>query len=430
VTTPSRTRPVASPTSGEGHGLASLVALDPASFGQRYWGREPLLTRAADRTPDPFLFGPDAVDELLASRALRTPFLRMAREGRTLDPSTFTLGGGVGATIGDQVSEDLVLRHFADGATIVLQALHRTWPPVVQAAQELAVDLGHPVQANAYVTPPQNRGFDDHYDVHDVFVLQVTGEKHWQVRPPVVESPLRDQPWTDNRDAVHRAAQAPPTIDAVLAPGDCLYVPRGWLHSATALGGTSIHLTMGVHVWTRRQLADDLLRAAGQVLDADPAVRASLGLGVDPLDPTVAHAALPGIRAAVTAALESVGDDELMAALGRRVRAAQRAEPMGALRQHTATHDPGTSWRPRRHLARHWEAERADGVTPLVTRVARVDVPAGHRAAVDEVLAGAADPALLDPAVRRSLCLAGLLVPKDELEPDPRTGSGRSEDPC
>ena len=94
----------------------------------------------------------------------------MAKDGRTLDPTTFTLGGGVGATIGDQVSEDRVLRHFADGATIVLQALHRTWPPVADAAQDLAADLGHPVQVNAYVTPPQSRGFDDHYDVHDVFV--------------------------------------------------------------------------------------------------------------------------------------------------------------------------------------------------------------------------------------------------------------------
>ncbi len=402
---------MASSSSAGGHGLASLVSIDRATFAEQHWGRRPLLTRAAERVHDPGLFGPDAVDALLARRALRTPFLRMAQDGRTLDPSTFTLGGGVGAAIGDQVSEDRVLRLFAAGATIVLQALHRTWPPVADAAQDLAADLGHPVQVNAYVTPPQNRGFDDHYDVHDVFVVQVTGEKHWQVRPPVVESPLRDQPWTDHRDAVRLAAQGPPTVDAVLAPGDCLYVPRGWLHSATALGGTSIHLTMGVHVWTRRQLADDLLRAAGQGLDADPAVRAALDLGVDPLDPQVAAGLFPSIRAAVATALEQVTDDELADALARRVRAAQRAEPIGALRQHTASDDPDTVWRPRRHLAARWEPGDADGVATLVTRVARVDVPTAHRAAVTEVLAGAADAVDLDPAVRRSLCLAGLLVP-------------------
>ena len=50
----------------------------------------------------------------------------------------------------------------------------------------------------------------------------------------------------------------------------------------------------------------------------------------------------------------------------------------------------------------------------LVTRVARVDVPAARRSAVAEVLAGRADAADLDPALLRSLCLAGLLVPADD----------------
>jgi hypothetical protein len=385
-----------------------LVGVDRATFAQQYWGRAPLLTRAADRRHDPALFHPAAVDELLSGHALRTPFLRMARDGQTLDASAFTLGGGVGATIGDQVSDDKVLRQFAQGATIVLQALHRTWPPVAHAAQELAADLGHPVQVNAYVTPPENRGFDDHYDVHDVFVVQVYGEKHWQVRPPVVELPLRDQPWTEHRDAVQVAAQGPPALDAVLSPGDSLYVPRGWLHSATALGGTSIHLTMGVHVWTRRQLAEDLLRAAGRRLDADPAVRASLDLGVDPLDPSIVAREHAGIRAAVLAALDAVDDGELAAALAGRVRASQRAEPVGVLAQHAASTDGETAWRPRRHLAPSWEDGPTTAVSTLVTRVARVDVPTDHRSAVTAVLEGRAEAASLHPAVR------GSLVPDDE----------------
>ena len=413
MTTPPPTRPVAAPPRSGTPRAGVVRRARPRDLrASEHWGRRPLLTRAAERQHDPGLFGPDAVDELLSRRALRTPFLRMARDGRTLDPSTFTLGGGVGATISDQVSEDRVLRHFAEGATIVLQALHRTWPPVADAAQDLAADLGHPVQVNAYVTPPQNRGFDDHYDVHDVFVLQVTGEKHWRC----------GRRWSSRRCATSRGpstatpcATPPrrhPAIDAVLSPGDCLYVPRGWLHSATALGGTSIHLTMGVHVWTRRQLADDLLRAAGRHLDADPEVRAALDLGVDLLDPEVAADLQRGIRSAVAAALDAVTDDELTTALARRVRAAQRAEPLGVLGQHAASADPDTVWRPRRHLAARWEPGRTGGVVTLVTRVARVDVPADHRAAVAEVLAGEADAADLEPAVRRSLCLAGVLVPE------------------
>ena len=64
-----------------------------------------------------------------------------------------------------------------------------------------------------------------------------------------------------------------------------------------------------------------------------------------------------------------------------------------------------------RSLATRWEDGRTGGTTALVTRVARVELPTEHRAAVAEVLAGSADAAKLDPDVHRSLCVAGVLVP-------------------
>src|SRR5206468_2281254 len=155
-------------------------------------------------------------------QGLRTPFVRVAKEGSTLSTSRFTSGGGVGAGVADQVSDVNVARLFADGATVVLQALHRTHAPVIDFAQQLGVDLGHPVQVNAYVTPPQSQGFSSHYDVHDVFVLQVAGEKRWFIREPVLRHPTRDQPWTDRRAAVEKAAKQTPLLDVVLRPGDAL----------------------------------------------------------------------------------------------------------------------------------------------------------------------------------------------------------------
>jgi hypothetical protein len=377
-----------------------------ATFADDVWGRAPLLS-AADALPGmPHGFTREAVDELLADRALRTPFLRMAQDGTTVAEAEFTLGGGVGAAVPDQVSEDRVLRLFAGGATIVLQGLHRAWRPVGDVARALAEDLGHPVQVNAYVTPPQNRGFDDHYDVHDVFVVQVDGEKHWRVRPPVLEAPLRTEPWTDRRDDVRAAAAAEPVVDAVLRPGDVLYLPRGWLHSATALGGTSIHLTFGVHVWTLRHVAEELLRATGRHLDDDPGVRATLPVGTD-LASVGTSPAGSAARAAVQRALDAVGDDELARALAGRVRSAQRAAPLGVLRQHAALAADGTRWRPREHLAARWEGD------VLVTRVGRVTVGPGAREAVDEVLAGRRRVAHLDPVTCTALASAGVLVPDE-----------------
>ncbi len=144
---------------------------------------------------------------------------------------------------------------------MVLQALHRVWPPIIDYCGDLAAELGHPVQANAYITPPQNQGFSNHYDVHDVFVLQIAGEKEWTIHAPVHPAPLRDQPWTDRRAAVEQRAGEAPLIQTVLSPGDCLYLPRGFLHAARACGGVSSHLTLGVHTWTRYTLAESLLAA-------------------------------------------------------------------------------------------------------------------------------------------------------------------------
>ena len=192
----------------------------------------------------------------------------------------FTRAGGLGAGVTDQVADDKVLGLVADGATLVLQALHRNWPPLVRFGSRLSAELGHPVQINCYLTPPQNQGFAPHYDTHDVFVLQVAGRKRWAAHRPVLTDPLPGQDWEQRRAAVAARAAEPPLLDLVLQPGDALYLPRGFIHSATAQGETSIHLTVGVHPVTRHSLLKHLLAEAA----GEPSLRASLPLGGDLAD--------------------------------------------------------------------------------------------------------------------------------------------------
>ena len=261
----------------DGRALARLVA-DPDAFPAA-WGHRPLLAAASD-LPRSFddLLDLAGVDELLSRRGLRTPFLRMAKDGVVVDGARYTRPGGVGAAIGDQVDDTAVTRLFAEGTTIVLQALHRLWPPIIEFAGTLTGELGHPIQVNAYVTPPASRGFAAHYDIHDVFVLQLAGDKRWIVHEPVHEWPLRSQPWTQRRDRVAQAvAETAPTIDTVLRPGDALYLPRGFLHSAEALGDISAHLTVGVHVLTRQALVDALVAEA----EDETELRQALPVGLD-----------------------------------------------------------------------------------------------------------------------------------------------------
>jgi len=226
------------------------------------------------------------------------------------------------------VRDDRVAALFADGATVVLQALHRTWPAVIDLCTRLGAELGHPVQANAYITPPSSRGFSAHYDVHDVFVLQLAGRKHWTIHAPVLPDPLRSQPWGQRGAAVAAAARdTEPAIDTVLEPGDVLYLPRGWLHAATALGEVSAHLTVGVHVVTRYTLVEAM---TALVVD-DPALRATLPLGLDVADPEALAPHLDAVRTALVDALARVP----AAAVARRVRrpvwTGGRPEPLGVL---------------------------------------------------------------------------------------------------
>ena len=351
---------------GPGHSVLSrLVAVDPARFATEFWGRQALLSTAAELGGSfTDLLSPEAIDELVSERGLRTPFLRVAKNGSTLTEGSFTAPGGVGAGVADQVSDDKLVRLFADGATMVLQGLHRVWPPIIALAQQLAAELGHPVQVNAYVTPPQNQGFSDHYDVHDVFVLQIAGEKRWSIHAPVLDAPLRSQPWTDRRRAVEQQAQQAPLIEAVLRPGDCLYLPRGFLHAAVALGGVSTHLTIGVHSWTRYALAEQLLDQALRTVASDPDVRRSLALGVRFDDPASFGEDQEAARTALVTALQRADLEQVGRTLQVVARGTSRAAPVGPLAQLEAADALAveTPVRLRAHLAATIEATASGNV--------------------------------------------------------------------
>jgi hypothetical protein len=143
----------------------------------------------------------------------------------------------------------------------------------------------------------------------------------------VLADPLRDQGWGQRSAAVAAAAEQPPVIDAVLEPGDALYLPRGWLHAATALGEVSAHLTIGIHVVTRFALVEALTALVAD----DPALRATLPLGIDVADPAALAPHLESVRAALVDALGRVSDDAVARRVRRRVWSGGRPEPVGVV---------------------------------------------------------------------------------------------------
>ena len=182
------------------------------------------------------------------------------KEGHTLSPDSYTKTARMQSRrVDDLIDAGRVYALFGEGATIVLQALHRHWEPLFHFCRELEHVLTHPVQVNTYLTPPRARGLDVHYDTHDVFVLQVSGSKMWKVYGSAVDLPLAHQ---------RRKGSFPdpgePQIDVELKPGDCLYIPRGFLHAAETAQSESTHMTVGILVYRWMDVLTSVVDRAGE----------------------------------------------------------------------------------------------------------------------------------------------------------------------
>ncbi|HTZ43132.1 MAG TPA: cupin domain-containing protein [Jatrophihabitans sp.] len=399
------------------------MGVPAGTFAAEVWSRRPLLTPAADSGADfTDLLSLAAVDELLSRRGLRTPFIRMAKQGTVIPAREYTRSGGQGAGVADQVADDQVLRLVADGATLVLQGLHRLWPPLIEFGGRLTAELGHPVQINAYLTPPLNQGFAPHYDTHDVFVLQVAGPKRWVIHPPVLVDPLPGQDWEKHRDAVTERAATQPLLDVVLQPGDALYLPRGFVHSAMAQGETSLHLTVGVHPVTRYRLLQQLLAEAAD----EPSLRASL-----PVDPAIGGAEpaleswLAGPLADTVAAFTTFAEGPRLpgvaARLADELAGATRPAPIEPLAQLAALQALGPESTFRLRAGLRVRLDRSGAGIRLRALGTTLDLAPATEPALKPVLAGEPVcarglPGLAGPEALelvRSLVTAAVLVPVD-----------------
>jgi hypothetical protein len=204
------------------------------------------------------LFSLDDVDLLVSSAGLRLPAFRLVKDGETLPASRYTKTTRTGSNEATGVLDArAVFEEFTDGATIVFQGMHRYWAPLADYCRRLEIALGHPVQANAYITPPGAQGFGAHEDEHDVFVLQSHGTKHWKV---------------------HQRHDLPPTrpllIDSEVAPGDSLYIPRGFPHSASTQERESVHITIGILAVTWAAALTEAVKS----VESDPVWRQPLPL--------------------------------------------------------------------------------------------------------------------------------------------------------
>lgn len=306
-------------------GLADLVA-EPGAFTRDDLFRKARWSPAADagRDPDRFARVEDLWADLL-DRHARLPTFRVVKAGATIASSTYTRPAGVGhRTIDDVIQPERVVELYQAGATVVLQGLQLTDPHLGRFANNLALAIDHPVQVNAYLTPPGTQGLELHFDFHDVFVVQLAGRKRWRVWDalPRTEVPVK----AGRRPAMPTFDElGEPLWDLELAAGDVLYLPRGFPHAAEALAASSSHLTVGVLAVTWQQAVrhaiDDALADAADLRRS---------LSASSLDP--ASDAAPPDLAAVQAGLAPARLREWLAREIWRRQPSTRRRPFDPLR--------------------------------------------------------------------------------------------------
>ncbi len=242
--------------------LAQMIApLGVEEFFERFYEKDYYRSPTAIPALQELL-SIDRVDELISDSELPPSSLTMAKSGSGVPVEEYTHVNGA-------IDRGAVLDNFRDGATIVLPQLHFADGNLYSFCLSLEKAFGARIQSNIYLTPPGAHGFGVHYDDHDVFVIQISGSKKWEIYGNRDTLPLRGESFSKDRDETGELKES-----FILEPGECLYVPRGLAHRAPNEGDeTSLHITVGILV---QSWAEFMLETVAEASLRIPEMRNSL----------------------------------------------------------------------------------------------------------------------------------------------------------
>ena len=141
----------------------------------------------------------------------------------------------------DRVST--ALSSITRGASLVLNEVETLHPPIRGIVGAIESALGARASANVYCSWQHHQAFDSHFDRHDVFALQVLGEKRWNIYAGRAEHPIEHAMFHNVPQATYDQMKGQVAKQVTMRPGDLIYLPRGQFHDAIATDAASIHVT-------------------------------------------------------------------------------------------------------------------------------------------------------------------------------------------
>ena len=246
--------------------LSYLISpISKTEFFKTYHEKEALLSKHNDANRFHGLLSIDRIDEIIASTELPPSSLDMVRKEPPIERSYYTFKNG-------NIDRGAVIRHYQEGATIILPQLHLADEILAKFCRSLENVFSSHVQTNIYLTPGSSQGFNTHFDDHDVFVIQLSGTKKWRLYQKPIDNPYRGESF-NTKD--YKAGELQKEFE--LKEGECVYIPRGLMHDAISVGEkASLHITVGLIV---KKWADLMLEALSEVAIRNPRFRRSLPPG-------------------------------------------------------------------------------------------------------------------------------------------------------
>ena len=233
-------------------------------FSENYWDKKPLIIQRNDRSYFESLMTIKNVDEILDFHRPKGSDIRVVKNQEPLDKNKYENTDG-------SLRLNQIYASYADGYTVVINEIDRFWKPIKTLCHNTRNLIKHKAVANMYLTPKEQKALLPHYDSHDVFVIQVSGKKHWRLYDADYPSPLVNsfQPILPRE---HLSNMQEITVEA----GDIMYIPRGVPHEAYTTDESSIHLTIGVYP---TQWLDVLIKSLEGLANTNIELRKALPIG-------------------------------------------------------------------------------------------------------------------------------------------------------
>ncbi|WP_369186550.1 cupin domain-containing protein [Streptomyces sp. R08] len=187
---------------------------------------------------------PNRLLDIAMRRSLNRPQFRCFQKGEEVHPAIYYTDSVSprGQSI-SMVNMRSLGRLLGEGATVIMDQANVFDPTMEVACRALQWWSRERVQVNAYLTTNDASGFPLHWDDHDVIIVQLAGEKEWEVRETSRAVPMY-------RDADANSTPSDEIIwSGVMRTGDVMHIPRGHWHQATRTdsgSGKSLHVTFGI----------------------------------------------------------------------------------------------------------------------------------------------------------------------------------------